>query len=102
MNSPRAPQLAFRCLGLLSASLLGLALFLACWQSTAAQSAVGISAPGAARPVAVANTIWHVNLFPGEGLMGYWKFDQVSGTATLNSARLGNATTLSTGASITT
>ena len=102
MNIARAPRLAIRCLGLLSASLLGLALFFACWQGAAAQSPVGISAPGGARPAAAASTIWHVNLFPGEGLVGYWKFDQVSGTTTLNSARLGNAATLSTGASLTT
>ena len=102
MNLPRAPRLATRCLGLLSAGLLGLALFLACWQGAAAQAAAEISPPGRARPAAAASVIWHVNLFPGEGLVGYWKFDQVSGTTTLNSARLGNATTLSTGASITT
>ncbi len=100
MNIVRAPRLATRCLGLLSASLLGLALFLACWQGAAAQAPAGLSPSGAARPAA--STIWHVNLFPGEGLVGYWKFDQVSGTTTLNSARLGNAASLFVGASLTT
>jgi hypothetical protein len=37
---------------------------------------------------------------PGEGLVGYWKFDQISGTRTLNSALLTNNTTLSNGASL--
>ncbi len=79
-----------------AAVLSGLALFFACLRAVSAQAqAAGITDQAVAQ-------IWHVDNNPGEGLVGYWKFDQVSGTTTLNSAALNNPTTLVNGASLTT
>ena len=82
---------------LLAAAAAGLGLALVCLDAVAAQAAP----PPPAAPSGSGDSIWFVDNSPGEGLVGYWKFDEVSGTHTLNSAALTNQTDLQNGASIT-
>jgi hypothetical protein len=90
MTPTRAPlTLGQRSAALAAATLLGLALLALCWQAAAAQA-----------PAAPAGATWFVNNTPGDGLVGYWKFDQVTNTTTVNSALLTNAASLSNGATI--
>jgi hypothetical protein len=90
MTSTRAPLTVWqRSAALAAAVLIGLALLALGWRAAAAQA-----------PAAPAGTIWFVNNTPGEGLVGYWKFDQVTNTTTVNSALLTNAASLANGASI--
>ena len=78
-----------RSFALVTSIVLGLVMLLLCWQGAAAQA-----------PAAPAGTVWFVNNQPGEGLAGYWKFDQVTNTTTVNSALLTNVATLANGASL--
>jgi predicted outer membrane repeat protein len=86
-----------RSLSLAGSLLLGLGLSVACLAG--ASASVAAAAPPRA-PVSA--NIWRVNNSFDDGLAGYWKFDQVSGTATLSSAPLKFLTTLNNGASLTT
>ncbi|MEP7356571.1 MAG: LamG domain-containing protein [Anaerolineales bacterium] len=86
---------------------LGLGLFFGCLQTVSAQEpAAPGRAPARAHSLAASGpagtATWFVDNSPGEGLVGYWKFDEISGTRTLNSAALTNPTTLANGAGITT
>jgi predicted outer membrane repeat protein len=92
MPQTKTPPLTRRSVGLAGGILLGLSLALAVLGSASA------SAPAAP----AVGLIFRVNNALDDGLVGYWKFDQVSGTATINSAPLAFLTTLSNGASITT
>ena len=92
MPQSNTPPLPRRRAGIAGGILLGLSLALAV-----------LGGASAAAPAAPAvGLIWRVNNALDDGLAGYWKFDQVSGTATINSAPLKFLTTLSNGASITT
>ena len=75
--------------------LFGLGFALVClgsaWAASPLRPTASVSATG---------QIWHVNNAFDDGLVGYWKFDQLSGTATINSAPLGFLTTVSNGASV--
>ncbi len=80
---------------LAAATLTGLGLFGLCLGTVQAQAAPAtVASPSASQ-------IWHVAATPGEGLAGYWKFDQVFDGVTFNSALLTNTTTLQNGAFIT-
>src|ERR1700733_2128577 len=89
MGSNRLARLA----ALAAASLAGLGLCL--WCLVGAAQAHGPAGPAAA-------TTWFVDNTPGDGLAGYWKFDQVFDGSTLNSVTLTDTTVLTNGAGITT
>src|SRR5258707_11750160 len=84
-----------------AATLTGLGLFLLCLGTVQAQGTTARAADVAASAVAAAH-VWHVDKSLGEGQVGYWKFDQISGNRTLNSSLLNNPTTLINSATITT
>src|SRR5205085_10698085 len=67
----------------------GLGLVLICLDAVAAHAAPA------------APSTWFVDNSPGEGLVGYWKFDQVAVSRTLNYALLTNQADLQNGATIT-
>ena len=78
MAQTNASDLARRGLGLAASILLGLSFALLCLGRAAASAPAGPAV----------GLIWRVNNALDDGLAGYWKFDQVSGTATINSAPL--------------
>jgi len=88
------PSRLARFVALAAAGLTGLGLCLTCL-GTAQAGAAPAAGPAAGQT-------WFVDNTPGEGLVGYWKFDQFSGSTTLNSAFLSDPTNLTSGASITT
>ncbi len=94
MSHTRAHEWAGRGLSLAASTLLGLSLVFVCLRAASA------SAQTPAAPAA--DLIFRVNNNFKDGLAGYWKFDQVSGTTTINSLPLELLTTLSNGASLTT
>ena len=82
-----------RASGLAVATLTGLVLALACLRVAAAQAA-GTGAPAAAQT-------WFVKSGTVEGLVGYWKLDQVFDQKTFNATPLTFQSILTGGASIT-
>jgi predicted outer membrane repeat protein len=78
-----------------TATLAGLALFFICLRTVSAQ------APQSGPTDTAAAQVWHVDNSPGEGLVGYWKFDQVFDGVTFNSVLLSNKSQLSAGSAIT-
>ena len=83
-----------RGLAVAAATLTGLGLFFLCLSTVSAQ------APGSAPVEPATAQIWHVDNSPGEGLVGYWKFDQVTNSTTINSALLTNTATFSNGVAL--
>ncbi len=79
-----------------AATISGLGLLFLCLGTVTAQ------APLAASSNAANAQMWHVAALPGEGLVGYWKFDQVWDGVTFNSAMLTNHSQLASGSFITT
>ncbi len=77
-----------------AATLSGLGLFFLCLGTVAAQG------PAAAPVAPAAGQIWHVAAGTVEGLVGYWKLEQVFDGKTINSAQLSNQSVLSSGTSI--
>ncbi|MEP7355812.1 MAG: LamG domain-containing protein, partial [Anaerolineales bacterium] len=102
--TPFRLSLPRRAAALAAAVGLGLALLALCWRGVAAQAPAAAQAAGAIQASAAvqapAGAVWFVNNQPGEGLAGYWKFDQVTNTTTVNSIRLDQAATLFNGATI--
>jgi hypothetical protein len=85
-----------RAAAMVAATLAGLALVLVCLQTASAQApAAGLSEPAAGQ-------VWFVSTFPGDGLVGYWKFDQVFDSKTFNATPITVHTVLSGGSQITT
>src|SRR5713101_8784634 len=89
------PNRLARLAAVAAAGLTGLGL---CWWCLGSAQAQGSAAPPAGP---AAGQTWFVDNTPGEGLVGYWKFDQVFDGNTFNSAFLSEVTTLNSGASIT-
>ncbi len=75
----------------------GLGLVMICLDAVSAQ----VEDAGALPAALAVPATWFVDNSPGEGLVGYWKFDQVAVSRTLNSALLTNQTDLQNGATIT-
>ena len=85
-----------RSLAVAAATLAGLGLLVLGFHTVSAQTPFAPPAGPAAAQT------WHVNNTPGDGLVGYWKFDQVFDGASYNSALLSNTSVLSGGVSIST
>jgi hypothetical protein len=82
--------------GLWAVAAVAAGLALAALGLEAARAQAAPADPGGSGP-----STWYVDNSPGEGLVGYWKFDEISNTHTLNSAALANQTDLRNGAAIT-
>jgi predicted outer membrane repeat protein len=85
-----------RTLAVAGSLLGGLATFFLCLGIVSAQ------APDARPSAPAAGQTWFVAHTPGEGLVGYWKFDQVFDHKVFNSASAAIQTILTGGSSITT
>ena len=83
-----------RRLAVAAATITGLGLFFLCLGSVSAQD------PTAAAAAPAAGQIWHVAAGTVEGLVGYWKLDQMFVGKTINSAQLSNQSVISGGVSI--
>ena len=83
-----------RGLAVAAATFTGLGLFFLCLSTVSAQG------PGGAAAKPASGQTWHVAAGTVEGLVGYWKLDQVFDGKTIKSAQLSNQGVLSGGTSI--